>query len=136
MWIDADALVMNHRTRVESLIPTGRDAVFASDFNGLNAGVFLVRDSEWSRRFLDTVYFLGDLNHDPDGFGAKWEQNTIKYVLKHFAGFAERTAILPPRRMNSSLSSFAKGDFILHLGALPNGERLRRLREARQWMVT
>jgi len=127
--------VVNQRFRAETLVPKGFEMIFASDFNGLNSGIFLIRSSEWSRRFLDTVFFLGDLNHDPDGFGPKWDQNTFKYVLQNFAGFADRVVLLPQNRMNSSLDTYAPGDFILHLGAMPNGERLRHLRALEKWMI-
>ena len=135
MWVDADAMVMNHQIRAESLIPKGHDLVFASDYNGLVAGIFMIRCCDWSLKFLETVFFLGDVNHDPDGFGPKWEQNTIKHILKNFAGFSEHTALLPQRRLNSDLASFQPGDFILHLGLLTNGNRERTFREARQWIV-
>ncbi|MCI0746021.1 MAG: hypothetical protein L0Y58_11495, partial [Verrucomicrobia subdivision 3 bacterium] len=135
MWVDADAMVMNHRIRAESLIPKGCDLVFASDFNGLVAGIFMIRYCEWSIKFLDTVFFLGDLNHDPDGCGPKWEQNTIKYILKNFAGFAERVAVLPKRHMNSDLATYQPGDFMLHLGVTANGNRERTFREAEAWIV-
>ena len=135
MWVDADALVMNWRVRAESLIRDGQDLIFASDFNGLASSVFLVRCCEWTVRFLDTVFFLGDLIKDPDRFGPKWEQNTIKHVLENFAGFQSRIAIQPPRVMNSSIADFQPGDFILHLGVMANGRRERAFREATHWMV-
>ena len=135
LWIDADAVVMNHRIPAETLIPRNVDVVFASDFNGLNSGIFMVRRCAWSLKFLDTLLFLGDINHDPDGMGMKWEQNTIKHVLKNFSGFAEHVALLPERQMNSSVNSFEPGDFVLHLGAMANGERLRILKEAKDWIV-
>jgi len=42
-----------------------------SDDNGLNSAVFLVRNCDWSRRFLDTVYNLGSIDYEPDRFGQK-----------------------------------------------------------------
>lgn len=135
MWIDADAVVVNHRFRAETLVPKGFEAVFASDFNGLNSGIFLIHSSEWSRRFLETVFSLGDLHHAPDGFGPKWDQNTFKHVLQNFAGFADQVVLLPQNRMNSSLDTYVPGDFILHLGTMPNGERLRHLRSIKKWTV-
>jgi hypothetical protein len=136
MWVDADARVMNLRVRAESLIPPERDLIFASDSNGLMSGIFLVRCCEWSLKFLETVFFLGDLKHDPDGFGPKWEQNTIKHLLQNFGGCADHVLVLPPRALNSSLDNFEPGDFILHLGAMTNGARIRALRQAEQWVVS
>jgi hypothetical protein len=135
MWVDADAVVVNHRIRAETLVPKGFEVVFGSDFNGLNSGIFLIRSSEWSLRFLDSVFFLGDLNHDPDGYGPKWDQNTFKHVLQNFAGCADRAVLLPQNRMSSSLDNFTPGDFILHFGAMPNGERLRHLQALHKWTV-
>jgi hypothetical protein len=135
MWVDADAMVMNQRIRAESLIPSGCDLVLASDANGLVAGIFMIRYCEWSLKFLDTVLFLGDVKHNPDGYGPKWEQNTIKHILKNFVGFEEHAVLLPKRRLNSDLNSFEPGDFILHLGLLTNGNRERIFREALAWVV-
>ncbi len=135
MWVDADAMVMNWRIRAESLLRAGHDLIFASDFNGLVSGIFLVRCCAWTVKFLDTVFFLGDLVKDPDRFGPKWEQNTIKHVLENFAGFQSRIAILPQKVMNSSIDNFQPGDFMLHLGVMPNGRRERAFREATQWIV-
>ena len=135
MWFDADAMVMNRQIRAESLIRRDRDLIFASDFNGLVSGIFLVRCCAWTVKFLDTVFFLGDLIKDPDGFGPKWEQNTIKHVLENFAGFKSRVAILSPKAMNSSIHEFQSGDFVLHLGVMTNGERERAFREATRWIV-
>ena len=135
MWFDADAMVMNQQVRAESLLREDRDLIFASDFNGLVSGIFLVRCCAWTVKFLDTIFFLGDLIKDPDGFGPKWEQNTIKHVLENFAGFQSRVAILSPKAMNSSIHEFQPGDFVLHLGVMTNGERERAFREAARWMV-
>jgi ADP-heptose:LPS heptosyltransferase len=135
MWVDADALVMNQRIRAESLIPPGCDLVTASDGNGLVVGIFLIRCCQWSLNFLETIFFLGDVRKDPDGYGPKWEQNTIKHVFQNFAGFDRHKVLLPERQLNSNLRSFEPGDFILHLGVMTNGNRERIAREALAWIV-
>jgi hypothetical protein len=129
LWLDADAVVMNFDFRLESLIVDGADAIFASDFNGLNSSAFLIRNCDWSKRFLETVYNLGDISYELDRFGLKWEQNTIKHVLNNFRGFAEHVAVQPERRMSASPGEYQPGDFILHLGGMPNEERLKILAE-------
>jgi ADP-heptose:LPS heptosyltransferase len=135
MWVDADAMVMNHRLNAQNFILPGYDLVCASDGNGLVAGIFMIRCCPWSLRFLDTVFFLGDVKCDPDGCGPKWEQNTIKHILKNFDGFEEHALLLPQRQLNSDLRSFEPGDFILHLGLLSNGNRERIFRQALAWIV-
>jgi ADP-heptose:LPS heptosyltransferase len=127
LWLDADAVIMNFDFPATQLIREDCDCLFASDFNGLNSGIFLARHCDWTLRFLDATYFLGDLNRDPDGFGPKWEQNTFKLLLAHFTEVSDRVVILPQRAMNSYPDDYAPGDFILHLGGMTNAERLEAL---------
>lgn len=127
LWLDADAVVMNFEFPATQLIREDRDCLFASDFNGLNSGVFFARYGDWTLRFLEAAYFLGDINHDPDGYGPKWEQNTFKLLLTHFNDVRDRVAILPQRAMNSYPDDYRPGDFILHLGGMTNQERLAAL---------
>jgi hypothetical protein len=129
MWLDADAVIMNFECRVEDLIVEGADVIFGSDFNGLNSAAFLLRRCDWSLRFLQTVYNLGDISYELDRFGPKWEQNTIKHVLNNFAGFSDHVALQPERRMNASPGEYQPGDFILHLGEMPNVQRMKVLAE-------
>ncbi|MBL9139948.1 MAG: hypothetical protein JNK85_29015 [Verrucomicrobiales bacterium] len=127
LWLDADAVIMNFDFPATRLIRDDRDCLFASDFNGLNSGIFFARHCEWTLRFLEAAYFLGDINHDPDGYGPKWEQNTFKLLLAHFNDVRDRVAILPQRAMNSYPDDYRPGDFVLHLGGMTNQERLAAL---------
>jgi ADP-heptose:LPS heptosyltransferase len=129
LWVDADAVIMNYEHRIEDLIYEGCDLIFGSDFNGLNSAVFLARNCEWCRQFFDTVYSLGDINYDPDHYGPKWEQNTIKHLLNNFSGLKDHVALHPENRMNALPDTYKDGDFILHLGGLSIEERLEALTE-------
>lgn len=58
-WLDADTVVMNSHKRVEDFLPADDangntiDILLAIDKGGgYNAGVWLVRNSEWTARFL------------------------------------------------------------------------------------
>lgn len=56
MWLDADTIVTNPDIRLESLLPrssNGPDFVITVDGGGYNAGIWLMRRSEWSMAFLD-----------------------------------------------------------------------------------
>jgi hypothetical protein len=132
MWIDADALVVNPSVKIESLIaqvPEGRAAAFATDDNGLCAGVFLLRSCDWSKAFLDTLYFLGDINcEDEYGHGLRAEQNCIKGLMKHFRSVADRIHLFEQNVMNAYEHTRQSGDFILHLSSFSNEERVAKLR--------
>lgn len=128
LWVDADTIPMCYDVRAESLLSEDVDLVFASDFNGLNSGVFLARPTEWVMSFLKAVWFLGDVRRNPDSFGDKWEQNTIKAMMKTFRYADAKVQILPERVMNASVASYEPGDFLIHLGGMSNAERLDYLR--------
>lgn len=128
MWIDADALVVNPSVKIESLItriPEGKPAAFATDDNGLCAGVFLLQNCDWSRAFLATVYFLGDINFEDDyGHGPRAEQNCIKGLMKHFRSVADRIHLFEQNVMNAYEHTRQPGDFLLHLSSFSNEERV------------
>jgi hypothetical protein len=62
-WIDADALFTNFDIEIESLIKEFAtssifkpvDLLIAKDWNGLNSGVFLLRNSDDAKEYLKTV---------------------------------------------------------------------------------
>jgi hypothetical protein len=61
MWIDADAIAVDHSISLGSIIDQaeGRDLIIAEDMNTgclVNAGVFMLRTTHWSRNFLDEVW--------------------------------------------------------------------------------
>ncbi|MFO1458498.1 MAG: glycosyltransferase family 9 protein [Verrucomicrobiota bacterium] len=127
-WVDADAFILNPEVDVRTLLVPGADLVFASDFNGLCAGVFLARACPWTIRFLQAARTLGGVGYDPDGMGDKWEQNTFKHLLAHFPEHQSHVALVPDTAMNSSYSDYRSGHFILHLGAMSHRQRLEMLR--------
>lgn len=51
--LNGHAQVMTHSITVESFLEDGKDFYIAADVNGLNAGVFIVRKSEWLKQWLD-----------------------------------------------------------------------------------
>ncbi|MBL9173338.1 MAG: hypothetical protein JNL10_07385 [Verrucomicrobiales bacterium] len=127
-WVDADAFILNPAVDVRTLLVPGADLVFASDFNGLCAGVFLARACPWTIRFLQAAQTLGGVGYDPDGMGDKWEQNTFKHLLAHFPEHQSHVALAPDTAMNSSFAAYRTGHFILHLGAMSHRQRLQMLR--------
>jgi len=127
MWLDADAIVVNLEFPATRLIDAGVNFICASDHNGLNAGVMLIRHCDWSFQFLETCYFLGEVPLDPDGYNTLFEQSTFKHLIRNFPEIERHVKILPQAAMNSSLKTYRAGDFILHLSGLSNEERLAAL---------
>lgn len=135
MWVDADCLLVNTAVEISTLIETyGKDVdlITARDFNGICCAVMLVRNSNWTREFISTVQFLGDVS-DNSAFGAdskaKWEQNTIKVVFEHFPALRNRMNALPTYLIADVVEGYSDQTFMFHFGGIENTERAVRMRE-------
>jgi hypothetical protein len=129
VWMDADTLIMNQGIRLEELIDEQYNMMIAEDFQGINAGVFFLRNCEWSSQFLNTVYGRTDCLNE-------WlnEQTAMVRVLEDRT-YGKRTKIVPQRLFNSYAAEMAPysrkvtyqpGDFILHF-ASARGQQLHSL---------
>ncbi len=126
-WMDADALIMNHTIRLESMLDERADLLIATGPNGsINSGCFLLKCTQKSLEFLHMVYDRTDyLNH------RNWEQAAMKHVLDR--GLSSLTVrFIPPRSINSRISGdpdwrYQPGDFVIHLPGLSNPERVHQV---------
>jgi mannan polymerase II complex MNN10 subunit len=122
LWTDADTLIMNFEIRLEDLIAEGKgvDFIATEDSNGLNAGVFFLKNTKWARYFLSDVYAQSQFQ------GHIWgEQAAISYVLSEYgsASLKDFVAYLPARRMNAYPTNYVEGDFLIHFAG--DGDRLK-----------
>ena len=80
MWIDADACFVRP-TKLEEFTSDEHFLVAQEDWNGLNAGVFLLKNCEQSHDFLTEVY-LPKHNTASSRHRRWWEQEAIHTVVK------------------------------------------------------
>lgn len=52
---DIDVLITNYHTRIESFLDSEHDFYICKDVNGINAGVFIIKNTEWAIAFLDAI---------------------------------------------------------------------------------
>ena len=126
-WVDADALVMNYDTLLETLLDDpSADFVVGDDLPGhdyqnsygplANMGVWLIRNCQASLDFLTYAWERKDREPYDDGL---WEQFAMREAMVKTPGFRYR--ILPQRRLNSFQAVYQPGDFVQHFtGALPD----------------
>src|SRR3990167_2094671 len=97
--------------------------VITKDHKGINAGVWMIKNSKWSHNFLANWYETGTLFvTDPTiTFGRSGDQDTLKHLLKSEEN-AQQVKILPQCSFNSYpywreswTGVYMKGDFMLHL---------------------
>jgi mannan polymerase II complex MNN10 subunit len=122
VWIDADAMVMNFGHRLEDFIDEDYHLIIGEDMNGINSGIFFIRNCEWSKQFLQDVYNRTDcLSHH-------WpEQHAIDLEIHRCKENRAVTKIVPQRTFNSFCPElqptdglkvlYQPGDFILHFAS-------------------
>ena len=90
-YIDMDAVIMNFNTPIESFIEaTGpcSDIILTEDWNGPNTGMFIIKNSQWSRWFISHAYEVGlplvekksALSNKAHPF--EYEQRVVHYLLE------------------------------------------------------
>lgn len=166
MWIDADTIFTNYKSKVEDVlreyafrIHNGKSSeshlILSSELvtpdSPVNAGVILVRNSQWSKDFFDhaeNAYpyykdhglpeqdFLQDAAYQRIKLG-QFDTYLRPPVLKvSFDNLLPQTLVIPQRSMNSfhrygkndGNAQWKKGDFIAHLSGSSNAERLEMIR--------
>eukprot|EP00434_Breviolum_minutum_P039588 symbB.v1.2.035158.t1/scaffold4674.1/size36665/2 len=130
-WMDGDSLFMNQDRSLEELIPSGENQLtMAGDHNCfLNSGHLMLKKGNWTENFLNQTWAM----YPPPEPKAWWEQSSMIYLLSGLSPEDKDARgckadvnsccsstpgkgcdVRPQRQMNSYLSSFGSGDFILH----------------------
>lgn len=145
IWIDADAVFTNMTDDIMQHVDDKHDFFMTKDFNGLNSGVMIVRNTAWSSMYLNYLY--GFRNSWPEGVNPcfRYEQrgfaltyNDICFSKKnpdfepfaHFEDVRRRIKIVPSARMNAyecyqnacRPSKWKKGDTVFHVPGMGNKE--------------
>ncbi|GJJ75710.1 hypothetical protein EMPS_08068 [Entomortierella parvispora] len=116
-WMDTDALFANMDIRLERFIDNRYPFIATKDYYCFNAGVFFLKNDDWSRKFIDIVWSkLEAYNH---------EQDWMIGVLEKTAELEEHKKVkyLPQCSFNSYwkmkklYEMYRPGDFIIHWGA-------------------
>lgn len=117
-WLDADAIVTNPAIQLEAIIDDYFDMIVCHDFNGLNAGSFLLKSGPWAKQFLWDVWRSEQFTHHP-----WWEQAAMMELLKQERN-SLRTKVVEQRLLQSYCEWWQPGDFVLHVPGKPHAERL------------
>lgn len=132
LYIDSDAAVSNFSYKIEDIIARhpDKEIIIAQDSNGVNNGVFLIKNTEKMREFLQKAY--GDRNF----FHTKTpEQSAMFHYLQ--TEYKDFVGIESPHHMNAYLNGYAdltstkedvknwdKDSFIVHLFQLATEDRI------------
>ena len=106
MWTDADTVIMNSDKKVEHFLPSDEDInllVGSDNGGGYNSGVFLFKNTDWSRQFLQKWWDM-KAYVNPTGISLSGDNHAMKDLLRDLPEFDKNVAS-PPR---CNLNSFAK----------------------------
>lgn len=135
-WYDADTMVFNRLVPLEIFLPppdlTVVQALVTQDWNGLNAGVFLLRVSEWTVEFLSAVLAFPIFRPDVQ---LTWSEQSAMDVLLREERFANGSVIVPARWFNAypggargeKSLKIRKGDLSLHFAGI--GDKVGAMQE-------
>jgi len=132
VWIDADTLIMNPEKKLEDFIGAlmgDSDLMVAKDWTRINSGVIFVKNTEWSKKFLEEVYSKEEFIHDPD-----WDQKSLQYCYdNNILDSREHVHVLPlyqQSEFNSYYFMYKYGHFLVHCaGCFRLGKNTGRLDE-------
>jgi galactosyl transferase GMA12/MNN10 family len=147
MWLDADAVIMNSTIPVESLLRLAEpdaDLIVTPDRRfGVSSGVWLIKNSDWSKRFLEEWWNMRSfvrakgltLSGDNEAFGHLVNQT----LQSQDDGERRRIRVIPRCSMNSlgwfvnendvgtdvmniqaSMDIYHTGDFVAHAAGVDN----------------
>jgi hypothetical protein len=55
-WTGCDAMITNHTVKIEDKIISDYDLIIATDCNEINNDSFLIKNTEWSKNWLQEIY--------------------------------------------------------------------------------
>lgn len=124
-WLDSDALIMNDNIKLEHLIDENYDFITTRDcLLNINSGDFLIKNSEWSKKFL--IDWLNSKGAVVDGVPA--DNGALLKLYKESEESRKHFKIIPLRMLSSFPAcplfykidgQYRKGDFIIHAAGLP-----------------
>lgn len=125
LWMDADSIPVNNNFAVERLISQcdGKDLIISGDDAGLCSGIFLIRNCSWSLKFLQSLWFLGQMKY---GHAKRYhvspqcEQVSIIAMKENFPFIEERMVVLPDNFVCNPRSDFHPVCFAVHYWSSDN----------------
>jgi hypothetical protein len=144
LFAEADTMITNFTTKIEDLVNNDYHFIVAVDVNDINAGVFLVRNSEEGRGYLQMI--LDSKPNYLDNWQA--EQAVIQDTCKQYPNVVK---IVNQRYFNSfdykiyhytdhrdclwQDGNWQQGDFIIHWPAVDQDNRIKLANHMQQFIV-
>ncbi len=131
VWVlNIHTMIMNFNTRVEQFLDEQHDFYISKDVNNINAGSFIIKKTDWSKKWLDFI-----LSKESSHKNHCWFEQKIMIDNWQNQEFKDKIKILEHPSINSYFydlynhtpstpGNFNKGDFVLHLPGLNKQQRI------------
>jgi hypothetical protein len=138
MCMDADTLITNHNKRFDNFINASNDFYICKDVNGINAGVFIIKNTVWSKYFMSWLLEQEGKSWaycEQDaivGYRETFINNSIE-IIEHPSFNSYRYDLYPEFNhiKEGKNGCWHEGDFILHLPGLGMEKRLEILKNTK-----
>jgi hypothetical protein len=139
-WIDCDALITNFNVTLESIIDNDYHVIMSTDFNGLNCGSFLVKNSSEGKAWLEMIF---SQRYVYRYYSHHWPEQII--IMETARNYTDILKVIPQKTFNSYYYSlygenyghdgsgldrlgvsgnWEAGDFVIHWPGYPNIQRI------------
>ena len=132
VWIDADTHIMDDTHCLEDFIvrlSAGKDILLASDNEKLNSGVIFVKNTDWCKKYFETVYKQTEFIHHNN-----WEQEAIIQLYEKNVSDCQAHIMLlhssQQHEFNSYYFMYKYGHFLIHLAGCYRDDKNRNLHNA------
>jgi hypothetical protein len=143
IWIDADAVFTNMTDDLLQHVDREHDFFMSKDFNGLNSGVMIVRNTAWASMYLEYLHGFKDtwptgvnpcFRYEQRGFALTYDDICFRKKNPTFPRFPHaddvrrRIKIVPSNRFNTyecftpacKASKWHAGDTVFHVPGMGN----------------
>lgn len=139
-WLDCDAMVTNYNIKLENIIDNDYDVIMSTDFNGLNCGSFLVKNSNKGKAWLEMIF---SQRYVYKFYSHPWPEQII--IMETARNYTEILKVVPQKTFNSyyyslygsnyghdgsgldrlgTSGNWQPGDFVIHFPGYPNNQRI------------
>lgn len=135
--IENDILITNHTYKIEDWVDDEHDFYCTKDVNNVNTGIFIVKNTEWSKRMLDSVNYMEVFYGDEQNYFESHTNDKIKYcehpcfnsiAYEEYApsyGYIHWEQYNPRKeKPTHEMGCWEIGDFALHLPGMTFQKRL------------
>lgn len=143
--IELDAMIMNHKIKVEDFIDDYHDIFLCKDVNNYNSGVVITKSTKWAKDFWDIVNLnennFGDEQNFFEQYGSRYDKikvlphpsiNSIPYKHYHNYGYINYSGQAEPLHIQGN---FQKNDFICHLPGMTLEKRIEIFSKLKEQIV-